>query len=226
MEAWMPDHMGPDHEKKAARVLIGIAGGSAAGKTTLALALTAALGSRRVLHLQQDWYYRDLSHVDPAARAAHNFDQPEALEMDLLGQHLRLLRRGETVRRPDYDFATHTRLDEWQVLTPRELVLLEGTLVLADPVLRELLDIRIYVDAPRSTRLARRLTRDIAERGRDVSSCLHQHWHTVWPMHDLYVGPSRRHADVLVAGDALSSKVVDALAQRVEERAARARSAA
>jgi uridine kinase len=115
------------------------------------------------------------------------------------------------VLRPDYDFATHTRLDEWQILAPRELVLLEGTLVLADAPLRELLDIRVYVDAPRATRLARRLTRDVAERGRDVSSCLEQHWHSVWPTHDVY---------------ALSAGVLCGLADRIDKSASRSKSAA
>jgi uridine kinase len=219
----MPDNVVSNHE---ARVLVGIAGGSAAGKTTLARAMAAALGPERVLRLEQDWYYHDLSCLDPVARQAYNFDRPEALELDLLCQHLRSLRRGETVLRPDYDFATHTRLDEWQILAPRELVLLEGTLVLADAALRELLDIRVYVDAPRATRLARRLTRDVAERGRDVSSCLEQHWHSVWPMHDVFVEPSRRYADVVVAGDALSAGVLCGLADRIDKSASRAKSAA
>ena len=213
----MPDHLGWNHQGTKARVIVGIAGGSAAGKTTLARALAEDLGVERILHLQQDWYYRDLSHIEPEVRAACNFDHPEALEMGLLRQHLHSLRRGEVVQAPAYDFATHTRLDDWHLLIPQEVVLVEGTLVLADPALRELLDIRVYVDAPREARLGRRLTRDVAERGRDVTSCLDQHRRTVWPMHELYVEPSRRHADLVVLGGAVTGDSIAALARRVEE---------
>jgi uridine kinase len=213
----MPDHLGRNHQRTNARVIVGIAGGSAAGKTTLARALAEALGPERVLHLQQDWYYRDLSHIEPEVRAASNFDHPEALEIELLRRHLRSLRRGETVRRPAYDFATHTRLSCRHLLRPQEMVLVEGTLVLAEPALRELLDICVYVDAPKETRLGRRLTRDVAERGRDAASCLEQHRRTVWPMHELYVGPSRRHAHVVVNGDAITGESIAALARKVEE---------
>jgi uridine kinase len=221
----MPDHQGPDHQRTKARVIVGIAGGSAAGKTTLARALAEVLGPERVLHVQQDWYYRDLSDVEPRVRAACNFDHPEALEMELLRRHLCSLRRGETVRRPAYDFTTHTRLGCSHLLMPQEMVLVEGTLVLADPALRELLDICVYVDAPKETRLGRRLTRDVAARGRDVASCLEQHWRTVLPMHELFVLPSRRHAHVVVSGDAMTSASVAALARRVEEHRRPAKSA-
>jgi uridine kinase len=217
----MPDHLAWNHQGTEVKVIVGIAGGSAAGKTTLARALAEDLGAERILHLQQDWYYRDLSHIEPGVRAACNFDYPEALEMGLLRQHLHSLRRGEAVRAPAYDFATHTRLGDWHLLVPQEVVLVEGTLVLADPALRELLDIRVYVDASRETRLGRRLTRDVAERGRDVASCLEQHRRTAWPMHELYVEPSRRHADLVVLGEAVTGDSIAALARRVEECARR-----
>jgi uridine kinase len=213
----MSSRLGRNHQRTRARVIVGIAGGSAAGKTTLGRALAEALGPERVLHLQQDWYYRDLSHIEPEVRAASNFDHPEALEIELLRRHLRSLRRGETVRRPVYDFTTHTRLGCWHLLVPQEMVLVEGTLVLADPALRALLDICVYVDASKEIRLGRRLTRDVAQRGRDVGSCLEQHWRTVWPMHELYVGPSRCHAHVVVNGDAMTSESIAALARKVEE---------
>jgi len=222
----MPDRICVTQERTEARVVVGIAGGSAAGKTTLARALAAALGTERVLQVQQDWYYRDLSHLEPEARETCNFDRPEALEFPLLRRHLRSLRRGKAVWRPAYDFTTHRRFAHQHLLAPRELVLLEGTLILAEPALRELLDIRVYVDAPREARLARRLTRDVAERGRPVSSCLEQHRRTVWPMHDLYVEPSRLHADLVVPGDVITGDVVAALARRVEEHARREERAA
>lgn len=222
----MPDRIRANHKSKAARVVVGIAGGSAAGKTTLARALAAALGPERVLQLQQDWYYRDLSHLKSEAREACNFDRPEALELDLLQRHLRSLRRGKAVYRPAYDFTTHTRFAHCHLLAPREVVLLEGTLILAAPALRDLLDIRIYVDAPKETRLARRLTRDVAERGRAAAACLDQHQRTVWPMHDLYVEPSRLHADMVVASGAITGELVAALAQRVEDQARQEKRAA
>jgi uridine kinase len=216
MEARMPGFTPDANEITKARVVVGIAGGSASGKTTLAQGLAEALGPHRVLVLQQDWYYRDSSNLDSAARDAQNFDRPEALELKLLRLHVRLLRKGKTLSRPDYDFATHTRSPRWQQLEPRELVLLEGTLILTDRALRKLLDIRIYVDTPTEVRLARRLNRDVTERGRDAHSCLEQHQHTVWPMHDLYVEPSRRHADLVVAGDAMTNQSIEALARLVE----------
>ena len=206
--------------------LVGIGGGTGAGKTTLAGKLVARLGAARVVVLQHDDYYRDLSSLAPAARGAVNFDALEALETELLVEHLHALRGGQSILAPVYDFGSHTRLDDWRVLTPRELVLLEGTLVLADPALRNLLDLRVYVDAPRPTRLARRLTRDVAERGRDVSSCLEQHWQRVWPMHDVFVEPSLHHADVVVTGDAISAEVVASLAERIDKSVSAAKSAA
>ena len=213
----MPDHLGRDHQRTNARVIVGIAGGSAAGKTTLARALAEALGPERVLHLQQDWYYRDLSHIEPKVRSACNFDGPEALEIELLRQHLRSLRRGETVRRPDYDFATHTRLSGRHLLSAPRDGAGGGH---ADPgrpgPARAAGHLRLR-GRPKETRLGRRLTRDVAERGRDVSSCLEQHRRTVWPMHELYVGPSRCHAHVVVNGDAITGESIAALARKVEE---------
>lgn len=213
----MRDNGSGGQERRAARLVVGIAGGSGAGKTALAQALALALGPGRVLLLEQNWYYRDLSHLKPEIRVAKNFDRLQAFELDLLRRHLLCLRRGQAAWRPSYDFATHTRLAHWHLLAPREVVVVKGLLVLADPALRELLDVRVYVDASRETRLARRLTRDVAERGRTAGFCLEQHQRIVWPMHDLCVEPSRCQAGLVVSGDRIRSDVVAGLVRQVEE---------
>lgn len=178
-------------------VVIGMAGGSASGKTTAAAVLARRLGERCLL-VQHDRYYRPLAEgTDPAA---HNFDHPDALESDRLAADLDALRAGRRARLPRYDFATHRREDRWDDADPRPVVLVEGILVLADPVLRAALDHRVFVHAPDDVRLVRRIRRDLAERGRALADVLHQYERTVRPMHEAHVAPSRVHADLVLDG--------------------------
>jgi uridine kinase len=189
--------------------LVAIAGGSGSGKTALAGALAGALAPAAVDRLAQDAYYRDRSALPPEARARLNFDAPEALDLDLFVEHLGALRRGQRVRPPRYCFVTHCRRGESAPVGRSDVVLVEGLLLLVDPRARDLFDLRIYLDAPEAVRLARRLDRDVRERGRTERSVVTQFRQWTGPAHRRWVEPSRAWADlVLVNGGRL-----DALAE-------------
>lgn len=180
--------------------IVGIAGPSACGKTTLARALQRQLQPTPSALLAHDDYYRDLSHLPLSRRAAQDFDDPQALETDLLLAHLQALRRGETVQRPAYDFTIHTRVRQTVAVAPAPVVILEGIFILALPALRDACDLRVYVDAPADICLARRILRDVHERGRTVQLCIDQYLRSVRPAQEALVLPSRVHADLIVTG--------------------------
>ena len=179
-------------------MLIGIAGGTGSGKTTVARKLADALPAGRAALIQHDWYYRDRSHLDPAARALINFDEPDALENDLLLADLTALKANRPVDCPQYDFASHTRRDAVRQILPRSIVLVEGILLFAVPAVRDLLDLRLFVDTDDDVRLLRRVRRDIEERGRDIASIEAQYLGTVRRMHQQHVAPSRAHAHLII----------------------------
>ncbi len=179
-------------------LIIGFAGGSGSGKTTIANAVVDAVGTDSVTLIQHDSYYRDQSDVPLEDRAKTNFDHPDSLETELLIEHLEELRDGLNIERPVYDFATHTRSEETVTVRPESAIIVEGILVLVDPDLRALMDLRIYIDTESDLRLMRRLSRDILERGRTVESVLEQYLATVRPMHQQFVEPSKRYADLIV----------------------------
>ena len=179
-------------------IIIGIAGGSGSGKTTVVRRLTASLGNTQVTVLEHDRYYRDRSELRLEERAALNYDHPDSLETDLLVQHVRALKAGETVEVPQYDFARHNRLDDRETVSPRAALIVEGILIFADAGLRALMDVKVFVDADDDTRFIRRLQRDITERGRTVASVIDQYLGTVKPMHLEFVEPSKRYADIIV----------------------------
>src|SRR5690349_179846 len=164
-------------------MLIGIAGGTGSGKTTLSKKLAAALPPDRAVLIQHDWYYRDRSQVDPTVRAHINFDEPDALENDLLLADLLALKAGRPVDCPQYDFNSHTRRTERRHLLPRSIVLVEGILLFAIPAVRDAFDLRLFVDTDDDVRLLRRVRRDIEERGRDMASIESQYLGTVRRMH-------------------------------------------
>lgn len=196
-------------------VCVGIAGGTGAGKSALAAALAQALGAERVLRIPQDAYYRDRGEPSAEARAALNFDHPDALEIELLVAHLVELRAGRAVDVPVYDFTRHRRArDTWRA-EPRALVVVDGILALADAALRACFDLRVFVDAPEDVRLRRRVARDVAERGRSAESVRAQFAATVRPMHAQFVEPSRAHADLVVANAAELARARDPLVARV-----------
>jgi len=192
-------------------VIIGVAGGSGSGKTTVVREIVRALGPDDVTVIEHDSYYRDRSGMAPAERAAVNYDHPDALETGLLVAHVRSLLDGAAVQVPVYDFSTHTRTDRTVEATPRRAVILEGILVLAERELRELMDIRVFVDTDPDIRFIRRLERDLAERGRSVGSVVSQYCESVRPMHIEFVEPSKRHAHLIVPEGGLNSVAVDML---------------
>src|SRR5690625_13212 len=172
-------------------VAIGIAGGSGSGKSTVLTRLVELVGRHRVCLLDHDSYYRDLSHLDFEARAAFNFDHPDALETDLMSRQLDELLSWRSIEKPVYDFKNHVRTDEVEVVEPRSVILVEGILVLAEQELCRRMDIRIFVDADDDIRLLRRIKRDIVERGRHIDSVLEQYERTVRPMYLEFVEPSK-----------------------------------
>ncbi|MCC2668381.1 MAG: uridine kinase, partial [Armatimonadetes bacterium] len=175
-------------------LLVGIAGGSGSGKTTVVRRIVETLGPERVALLEQDAYYRDGSHLPSETRVARNYDHPDSIEEELLAAHADALRRGEPVESPCYDFVHHIRRPETRRVEPRPCVVVEGILVLACEPLRELLDLRLFVDTDPDLRFIRRLRRDIDERGRTPASVMEQWEATVRPMHLQFVEPSKRHA--------------------------------
>jgi len=177
---------------------MGVAGGTGSGKTSVAEAILAEVGRDRIAFLAQDNYYRDVVWSGPDEIAAHNFDHPNALDSELLVEHLRDLKAGRAIELPVYDFVRHRRTGRTVRIEPRPVVLIEGILLFAEPAVRELLDFKVFVDTDPDVRLVRRIRRDISERGRDVSDVLRQYMATVRPMHLEFVEPSKRWADVIV----------------------------
>ncbi len=198
-------------------VVLGVAGGTGSGKTTVARAILDAVGYERIAFLAQDNYYHDVDWQQDSALLRHNFDHPSALDTELYVAHLQALKRGEGVEMPIYDFVHHKRKDETRHVAPRAVVLAEGILLLAEPSVRELLDFKIYVDTDADVRLTRRIRRDIHERGRDVDDVLRQYMETVRPMHLEFVEPSKRWADVIVPEGGENRVALKMVAARVEQ---------
>lgn len=197
-------------------VCIGVAGGTGSGKTTVSEAIVARIGAHRIAYIQHDSYYRDLSHLPEQERLRCNFDHPDALESELLVQHLQALRRGEAVEVPVYDFTRHVRTRQTRRVEPRKVILVEGILIFAEAMLRREFDIRIFVDTDADLRFLRRLKRDISERGRTVESVIAQYLETVRPMHLEFVEPSKRWADVIIPEGGFNTVALDMICARVE----------
>ncbi len=179
-------------------VIVGVAGGSGSGKTTVAEAIIKGLDPDQVGWLAHDAYYRDLAHIPFEERIEVNFDHPDSLETELLTAHLASLKSGQTVEVPVYDFAQHVRTNDVTILAPKPVIVLDGILVLSDQLLRQHMDLRIFVDTESDVRLMRRLRRDVAERGRTVDTVLDQWESMVRPMHLQFVEPSKRYADLIL----------------------------
>lgn len=196
-------------------IILGVAGGSGSGKTTVVHAITRDLGDRAVSVIHHDSYYRDTSQLDIAARSTINYDHPDALETGLLVEHLTALRAGRGVDVPVYDFATHQRVDRRQRIEPAGIIIVDGMLVLWDAALRALMDIKVFVDTDADIRLIRRLQRDIQERGRSAESVIEQYTRTVRPMHLEFVEPSKRYADVILPEGGSNAVGIDMLVTKV-----------
>lgn len=192
-------------------VVIGVAGGSGSGKTTVVRAIVDNIGTDQVTVLEHDRYYRDRNDLRLEERASLNYDHPDALETDLLVQHVLALRAGQSVAVPTYDFARHARQRATETATARRVVIVEGILIFTDAALRDLMDIKVFVDTDDDTRFIRRLQRDISERGRTVQSVIDQYLGTVKPMHLDFVEPSKRYADLVIPRGGHNPVAIDML---------------
>ncbi|HEX7078790.1 MAG TPA: uridine kinase [Candidatus Eisenbacteria bacterium] len=192
-------------------ILIGIAGGTGAGKTLVAQAIAEDLGGDEVLLIEQDFYYKDLQAIPLGERENRNFDHPDAFDRDLLRTQLETLLNGGSVEMPVYDMRTHTRLPEGRRAAGRRVIILDGLLILEDPALRQLMDIKLYVDADPDVRFIRRLKRDLTERGRTLDSIIRQYESSVRPMHLQFVEPSKRYADLIIPEGGYNFVAIDLL---------------
>jgi uridine kinase len=196
-------------------ITIGIAGGTGSGKTTVSTAIIDAVGRNKIAYIAHDAYYKDLRGLPSEQRRRINFDHPNSLDTDLMSQHIKQLQQWESIEMPIYDFRLHERLEETERLAARPVILVEGILVLSLPQLRDLFDIKLYVDTDADVRLIRRLRRDITERGRTVESVLNQYLATVRPMHLEFVEPSKRYADVIIPEGGYNTIAIDMITDRV-----------
>jgi len=197
-------------------VIIGIAGGTGSGKTTVARAIYDRVGKDKIEWISHDSYYRDFDGLSVEERHHINFDHPDSLESELLARHLDVLVKGSSVEIPIYDFTTHSRKTETQRVESRKVIIVEGILVMYEPELRKRIDIKLFVDTPADIRFVRRLMRDIKTRGRTVESVIEQYVTTVRPMHEEFVEPSKRYADLIIPEGGENLVAIDAIIARVE----------
>ncbi|MXN89828.1 uridine kinase [Flavobacterium sp. Sd200] len=190
-------------------LIIGIAGGTGSGKTTVVHQIMNQLPLTEVGIISQDHYYRETTHLSYDERAKINFDHPRAIDFDLLTEHLKELKAGNTIPQPVYSFVTHNRTDDTILTHPRKVMIVEGILILADPKLREMFDIKIFVHADSDERLIRRLKRDIAERGRDMEEVLNRYQNTLKPMHEQFIEPTKAFADIIIPNDKYNTVAID-----------------
>ena len=197
-------------------LVIGIAGGSGSGKTTVAQSILQRVGPDRISFLQHDAYYKDLSGLPPVQRAEVNFDHPNSLETDFLIQHILQLKSGMPVEVPIYNFATHSRTEQTYTVQPRGVILVEGILLFTEASLRELFNVKIFVDTDPDLRFIRRMERDISERGRTLETVVKQYLSTVRPMHLEFVEPSKRYADIIIPKGGFNAAALDMVVARIE----------
>lgn len=203
-------------EVQSTPVVIGIAGGTGSGKTTVADVILERAGAENIALLPHDAYYKDLSDLPKTQRDLVNFDHPDSLESSLMESHILSLQVWQPVEIPVYDFSTHSRTEQTIRIEPQPVVLVEGILLFAEPSLRRLFDVKIFVDTPADIRFIRRLQRDMMERGRTLESVIHQYETTVRPMHLKFVEPSKRYADVIIPEGGLNTVAMDMVVSRIE----------
>mgnify|MGYP001256073645 CR=1 FL=1 len=201
---------------KQSSILIGIAGGTGSGKTSIAQEFVKEFTTGEVAVIQLDSYYKDLSFMSIEERNEQNFDHPDAMDFELLHKHLSTLMQWEYVEIPRYDFSTHTRLDESETIAPHHVLVVEGILTLWDARLRELMDIKLFVETPDDIRFIRRLTRDREERERTTQSVIDQYLYTVRPMHEQFVNPMKVHADLIIPEGGQNKVAVDLIRTKIK----------
>jgi uridine kinase len=197
-------------------LVIGIAGGTGSGKTTVVRKIIDRLPAGEVVVLPQDSYYRDSSHIPLEERLEINFDHPDSIEFDLLIEHIKALKTGHSIEQPIYSYLTCTRAEETITIAPRDVVIIEGILILTNPELRDLMDLKVFVDADADDRLIRVINRDIVERGRSVSMVMERYEHTVKPMHLQFIEPTKRFADLIVPQGGNNEVAIDILTMFIE----------
>ncbi|MBN1260166.1 MAG: uridine kinase [Anaerolineae bacterium] len=196
-------------------IIFGVAGGTGSGKTTVAHQILGKIGAEHIAYIPHDAYYRDLSHLTYEQRCLVNFDHPNSLETELMVEHLERLKAGQAVEIPVYDFTTHTRTDKTRHVIPAPIILVEGILIFSEPKLRELFDVKLFVDCDADIRFIRRLKRDVQERGRTFESVIDQYFETVRPMHVEFVEPSKRYADVIIPEGGFNEVAIEMVAARI-----------
>lgn len=196
-------------------IIIGIAGASGSGKTLVSNNIIEMLGSQKVIMIQEDSYYRDLSDIPFDERTGKNFDHPEAFDHKLLSEHMQQLAEGKAISHPIYDYKTHSRKKETRTVGPHTVIILEGILILNEPELRDLMDIRVFIDTAPDICFIRRLRRDLTERARSVDSIITQYEETVRPMYFQFIEPSKRHADIIIPRGGKNKVAIDILSTKI-----------
>ncbi|WP_297519532.1 uridine kinase [uncultured Clostridium sp.] len=198
-------------------ILIGITGGTGSGKSTIAKEIYAKFSEECIAMMEQDSYYKDQSHLTPEDRCKTNYDHPNAFDNDLLVKHLSDLLEGKDIEKPVYDFTNHNRSVEKVNVETKEIIIVEGILVLEDPRIRELLDIKIYVDTDADVRIIRRMVRDINERGRTIESVINQYLNVVKPMHNQFTEPTKKYADIIIPEGGRNKVAIDIMVAKIKQ---------
>ncbi|MEG0641806.1 MAG: uridine kinase [Clostridium sp.] len=198
-------------------ILIGITGGTGSGKSTVANEIYNSLPSANICMIQQDSYYKDQTSLSTDERIKINYDHPDAFDTDLLLEHLKMLMNGEAINKPIYDFSIHNRIKETQIITPCEIIIVEGLMVLVEKKVRDILDIKIFVDTDSDLRIVRRIKRDIEERGRTLDSVIEQYINSVRPMHLEFIEPTKRYADVIIPEGGYNKVAIDIMKARLKQ---------
>lgn len=198
-------------------ISIGITGGTGSGKSTIAREIYKQFDDTCIAMLEQDSYYKDQSNLSYEERIKTNYDHPDAFDTSLLVEHLNLLLDGHAIEKPIYDFEIHNRIDKTSCVQPREIIIVEGILVLSDKILRDMLDIKIYVDTDADVRFIRRLVRDINERGRTTDSVINQYLNVVKPMHEQFTEPTKRHADIIIPEGGHNKVAIDIITSNIRQ---------
>jgi uridine kinase len=204
--------------KKPTPLVIGVAGGTGSGKTTVSTAILERTGVEHVAYIQHDAYYKDLRDLEPAQRSLTNFDHPNSLESELMIEHIQKLKNWESIDIPSYNFTTHARKKETEKIEAKAIILVEGILLFIESKMRDLIDIKLFVDTDADIRFIRRLQRDIQERGRSTDSVIKQYQTTVRPMHLEFVEPSKRYADLIIPEGGYNQVAMDVVLARIETR--------